>query len=269
MSIDTPFLSLLPGVSDDSYFQYDRFHELCVAAPSQAKYLYHLIITSSLTSLSLQCLFVRSRAHLLPTDNSLQCTINGSIFGMTLVIALINHPEMVVEKSLSIVIGYLSRLDLIQQSKTNTLSATTSICSDQPVEFGSSTKLPLFPLIEFECVVRVQDPGVIIVYVDKFQPSSKAAEVSFPSMFMDLLYRADFDKDNWLVMSLGVEFSAVSFSAFFLDFLNAVMIHGLNDQTTMENTRSDVKMEERQTVQTSSFYEEDDYIPPDRNECVY
>ena len=188
---------------------------------------------------------------------------------MTLFIALINHPEMVVEKSLSIVIGYLGRLDLIQQQRPNSLSTATSICSDQPVEFNGSTKPPLFPLIEFECVVRVQDPGIIVVFVDKFQSSSKAAEVSFPSMNMDCLYRADFDKDNWLVMSLGVEFSAVSFSALFLDFLSAVMTtHSSSDQMAVESTRADVKMEDRPTIQTSSFYEDDDYVPPDRNKCI-
>ena len=177
---------------------------------------------------------------------------------------------MVLEKSLSIVIGYLNRLDLIQQQRQNSLSTTTSICSDQPVEFNGSTKPPLFPLIEFECVVRVQDPGIIVVFVDKFQPSSKAAEVSVPSMNMDCLYRADYDKDNWLVMSLGIEFSAVSFSALFLDFLSAVMTtHNSSDQMAVENTRPDMKMEERPTVQTSpSFYEEDDYVPPDGNKCI-
>ena len=114
--------------------------------------------------------------------------------------------------------------------------------------------------------MRVQDPGIIVVFVDKFQPSSKAAEVSFPSMNMDCLYRADYDKDNWLVMSLGIEFSAVSFSALFLDFLSAVMT---SDQMAVENTRPDMKMEERPTVQTSpSFYEEDDYVPPDGNKCI-
>ena len=84
---------------------------------------------------------------------------------------------------------------------------------------------------------------------------------------MNLLYRADYDKENWLVMSLGVEFSAISFAPLFLDFLSAVMTtRSSSDQIPVEETRSDVKMEEKGTVQTSpSFYEDDDYAITDKN----
>lgn len=228
---------------------------------------HRLSIKLSLTSLSVQCLLASNQSHFLPSDNTLQCTINGWISEILLFEALINHPEIVLEKSLSIVVAYLSRWDLIQQKNSHSLSTTTSICSDQPTEYNVSTKLPLFPLTEFECVIRVQDPGMIVVYVDQFQPSTKAAEVTFPSMNMNLLYRADYDKENWLVMSLGVEFSAISFAPLFLDFLSAVMTtRSASDQIPVEETRSDVKMEEKGTVQTSpSFYEDDDYAITDKN----
>ena len=79
------------------------------------------------------------------------------------------HPECVLDESLSILTGYLSRLPSTFQSNSETKeTAAVSISSDNPVEMNGDD-MPSFHSIEFEGMFSIEDPGSILIFVDHYR----------------------------------------------------------------------------------------------------
>lgn len=181
-----------------------------------------------------------------------------------LIQVVISHPEAIIERSLSILVGVISRL--VSETETS-LSPSVSVSSNQTVD-ANTVAPPLFPLIDFEVVLGVEDPGMILAYVDTFMASSKAAEIGFPRITVNLIYQFEYNKENWLMATLGVECATATVSVAMLDLLSTIL--GAHEVTSCvkETDKVDnvLKIEERGSMQeTPSFYEENDYSAVEKN----
>lgn len=78
----------------------------------------------------------------------------------------IKKPECILDKSLTILVGYLSRFPS-HKPEIKEMS-TVSICSDNPVEseYGS---IPSHHIMGFDCVIKIEEPECIQFFVDRYR----------------------------------------------------------------------------------------------------
>lgn len=112
---------------------------------------------------------------------------------------------------------------------------------------------------------------MILAFVDTFVVSSKAAEIGFPRVSLNLIHQFEYNKENWLMATLGVEFAPATVSVALLDLLSTILnTHEVTSSVKeAEKVERAVKMEERNSMQeTPSFYEENDYSTVEKNKRI-
>ena len=76
---------------------------------------------------------------------------------------MIKRPEAILDESLSILIGYLLRLP---QSAATKDEGNLSVSSDNPMD-AMSHPVSAYHIIDLDMVLKIDDPGSIIVFVDR------------------------------------------------------------------------------------------------------
>lgn len=247
--------------------KYKALHDLCLSSPSRASFLLLLSISHRIKSFTAKSLLTVNDAQQVNFDNSIQCSVDGKSSVVDLILVVICHPEAIIERSLSILVGLITRF--ISETETS-LSPSVSVSSNQTVDVNAVVP-PLYPLVDFEVVLAVEDPGMILAYVDTFVVSSKAAEIGFPRVTANLIHRFEYNKENWLMATLGVEFATATMSVAVLDLLSTIL--GAHEVASSVKEADKVervmKMEERGSMQeTPSFYEENDYSAVEKNKRI-
>lgn len=137
-------------------------------------------------------------------------------------------------------------------------------------------------MIDFEGVFKIEDPGSISVFMDRYrmiekntwslEPLTKAAEVPFPEVVANFHYTYEEEKENSLIASLSVLFDSISVGPMVIDFLGSVL-SSLNLTSSEEKDsvyQSDAysKPEERPLGPHPSFYEEEVFFATRENERI-
>lgn len=247
----------------------------------------------------------------------------------------LNAPEVTVDKSLSILLNFISRLPIILSqpllsssssssgavSKNNNPSSTHSSRSSLEgskyidyfnggnnndihsnnsnhnhnhnhnhnrnhsqdnrdsngslfIDQNSSPSQPSYPFVEFQLCLHVENPGLIVGYVDKQVPSTKALEISFPSIDIHTLYQYDYGKPQNLLPTISISIPTIILAPSVLDFVGVLMSGKKNadmsakDSLNSMNSVRGGKMEEKPSGMLSpGFYVEKESTVVENDQC--
>ena len=123
------------------------------------------------------------------------------------------------------------------------------------------TAHPAFSFMEFQLRVHVEKPGTIIGYVDRQTPATKALEVAFPAIDINMLYQNEFGKDHSLIPTIAINIPTVTLAPPILDLIGVLISSKTNNEMGMKeevkSTRGNKVEEKVQGMGSASFYEEE------------
>lgn len=176
------------------------------------------------------------------------------------------------DDSVSILVGYLLRLP---HPATPVDDTGISISSDNPTDVNPE-EISAYNTIDFEMVLQIEDPGSIVVFVDRerilisiwsIEPSTKAADIAFPMCVANIQYQYEVNKDNWMIASLGVHFNSISIGPCIIDVIGSILNNvGTIPVETTPNYPIERAEERTSGLQPSMF--EEPFMPSQGNERI-
>lgn len=131
---------------------------------------------------------------------------------------------------------------------------------------------PAFSFMEFQLRVHVEQPGIIIGYVDRQIPATKALEVAFPAIDVNMLYQNEFGKDHSLIPTVAINIPTVTLAPPILDLIGVLISSKTSGEMGMKEdvkpTHGNKVEEKAQGVITAPFYEEEETETISMNQCM-